>query len=191
MLAGIEGADNISDDIIVHGEDQASHDKALHAVMRRISDNGLTVNLEECKFHMKELEFFGMLLSEKGIGPTESWVEDILNAREPENISEVQSFLGLATYSSHFIPGFATITDPLRKLLLKDAKFQFGKEQKNAFTTIKNRLAHAARLAFFDKKATTKVIADASPVGLGAVLIQMQNGEPVPICYASRALTAF
>ena len=67
VLAGIEGSDNISDDIIVHGEDQASHDKALHAVMRRISDNGLTVNLEKCKFHMKELEFFGMLLSEKGI----------------------------------------------------------------------------------------------------------------------------
>ena len=190
VLAGIKGADNISDDIIVHGEDQASHDKALHAVMRRISDNGLTVNLEKCKFHMKELEFFGMLLSEKGIGPTESRVEDILNARGPENISEVRSFLGLATYASRFIPGFATITDPLRKLLLQDAKFQFGKEQKNAFTTIKNRLAHAARLAYFDKKATTKVIADASPVGLGAVLIQMQNGEPVPICYASRALTA-
>ena len=27
-------------------------------------------------------------------------------------------------------------------------------------------------------------------MGLRAVLIQMQNGEPVPICYVSRALTA-
>ena len=42
----------------------------------------------------------------------------------------------------------------------------------------------------FDKHAPTKVIADASPVGLGAVLTQVQDGNQVPICYASRSLTA-
>ena len=50
-------------------------------------------------------------------------------------------------------------------------------------------MAEAGTLAYFDKSASTKVIADASPVGLGAVLMQNQNGEWVPICYASRSLT--
>jgi hypothetical protein len=31
---------------------------------------------------------------------------------------------------------------------------------------------------------------DASPVGLGAVLTHVQHGNDVPICYASRSLTA-
>lgn len=44
-------------------------------------------------------------------------------------------------------------------------------------------------LAYFDKKAPTKVIADASPLGIGAVLIREQNGENVPICYVSRSLS--
>ena len=50
-------------------------------------------------------------------------------------------------------------------------------------------MAEAGTLAYFDKSASTKVVADASPVGLGAVLMQNQNGEWVPICYASRSLT--
>lgn len=188
-LAGIEGVENISDDLIVHGKDQAAHDVALHAVMQRLKECELTINLEKSIFNMSRLVFMGMLLSEKGIGPTEARVQAILDAREPANQSEMRSFLGLANYSSRFIPRFATITDPLRRLLHKDAEFDFGVEQKAAFSELKRRMADATTLAYFDKDAPTKVIADASPVGLGAVLVQVQKGSPVAVCYASRALT--
>ena len=50
-------------------------------------------------------------------------------------------------------------------------------------------MAEAGTLAYFDKSTSTKVIEDVSPVGLGAVLIQNQNGAWAPICYASRSLT--
>ena len=45
-------------------------------------------------------------------------------------------------------------------------------------------------LAYHDKDAKTRVVADASPVGLGAVLVQEQNGNWRPVYYASRSLTA-
>ena len=35
VLSGIEGASNVSDDIIIFGTDQAAHDKARHAVFER------------------------------------------------------------------------------------------------------------------------------------------------------------
>ena len=50
--------------------------------------------------------------------------------------------------------------------------FVFGREQCTAFSVLKRKLTNAIKLAHFDKEAPTQVIADASPVGLGAVLVQ-------------------
>ena len=190
VLAGIEGAQNISDDVIVHGADQEMHDKRLHAVLRRLRERGLTLNREKCQFNMNRLVFMGILLTEKGIGPTEERVKAIADAREPESVTELRSFLGLANYSARFIPQFATTTEPLRKLLKKEEPFNFGLEQRAAFKQVKKALAHCQKLAYFQKEATTRVIADVGPVGIGAVLVQEQKGQEVPICYASRSLTS-
>lgn len=188
-LAGIEGVENISDDVIIHARDQVTHDERLHAVMGRLREAGLTLNADKCQFNMDRLIFMGILLSEKGIGPTEERVRAVTEAREPENDTEVRSFLGLVGYSSRFIPQFATLSEPLRRLTRKDTPFVFGAEQKRAFDNLKTALAKATTLAYFDKDAPTQVIADASPVGLGAVLVQKQDGNNVPVCYVSRSLT--
>ncbi len=188
-LTGIEGVENISDDIIIHAPTQETHDQRLHAVLQRLVNCGLKLNGEKFQYNMNKLVFMGMLISEKGIGPTAERVHAVINAREPENESEVRSFLGFVGYSSRFIPQFASITEPLRRLIKKDTPFKFGPEHRQAFQALKQKLAEAGTLAYFDKKAPTKVIADASPVGIGAVLIQEQNGENVPIYYVSRSLT--
>ena len=39
----------------------------------------------------------GYLLSNQGIGPTESRVEAVVDAREPQNVQEVRIFLGLVS----------------------------------------------------------------------------------------------
>ena len=44
-------------------------------------------------------------------------------------------------------------------------------------------------LGYFDKDAKTLIITDASPVGLGAVLIQEQHGVKRIISYASKSLS--
>ena len=45
-------------------------------------------------FRMPQLTFMGYLLSRKGIGPTKSRVEAVVQAKEPTNAEEVRSFLG-------------------------------------------------------------------------------------------------
>lgn len=92
-LVGIEGVENISDDIIIHAPSQKIHDQRLHAVLQRLVSCGLTLNEEKCQYNMNKLVFMGMLLSEKGISPTAERVCAVVKAREPENASEVQSFL--------------------------------------------------------------------------------------------------
>ena len=54
---------------------------------------------------------------------------------------------------------------------------------------VKERIAKASTLAYYDVKVPTIVSADASSYGLGAVLLQEQNSTLVPIAFASRSLS--
>ena len=87
---------NISDDIIVHGRSTEEHNKRLQQVLERLKEKNQTLNTEKCKFHMTQLVFVRFVLTDKGIGPTKDKVRAIVDAREPQNASEVRSFLGLA-----------------------------------------------------------------------------------------------
>ena len=145
MLAGIEGAENILGDIVVHGPDAEIHDQRLHQIKERLQDCGLTLNAEKCLFNMDRLVFMGMLLSETGIEPTEHRVKAVLEAGEPKSATDVRSFLGLANYSSRFISHFATLSEPLRRLTRKEIPFNFGPEQKKSFESLKQKMAEAFR----------------------------------------------
>ena len=189
VLRNCEGTANIADDIIVHGKTKDEHDKRLLKVFQTLSEAGLTLNREKCTFAMSQLQFMGHLISHRGLGPTKTRVEAIQKAREPQSASEVRSFLGLVNFSARYIPNMATVSEPLRRPTRQNVKFEWKNEQKQAFQNLKNALADAQTLAFFDKDAETQVIADAGPTGLGAVLIQVQHGEHRVVCYASRSLS--
>jgi len=85
VLAGIEGAENTSDDIVVHGPDIETHKRRLCQTIERLQECGLTLNAEKCLFNMDGLVFMGMLLSEKGIGLTEDRVKAVLEVEELKN----------------------------------------------------------------------------------------------------------
>ncbi|XP_041471762.1 uncharacterized protein K02A2.6-like [Lytechinus variegatus] len=189
VIQGIPGVANISDDIIVHARSREEHDVRLRAVLAKLGEAGLTVNAQKCKFGVTELDFMGHRLTSEGLNPAKAKVEAVANAREPQNETEMRSFLGLVNYCAKLIPNFATLSDPLRKLTRKDVPFEFGPEQRKAFNALTDALVSAETLGYYDPKAQTKVIADASPVGLGAVLVQIHAEGPRIIAYASKALT--
>ena len=59
-----------------------------------------------------------------------------------------------------------------------------------SFSTHKQKLAGVSMLAYVDTDVHTRVIVDASPVGLGAVLVQEVKGQSHTVCYhASRSLS--
>ena len=119
-LAGVDCVENISDDIAVHGPDTETHNRRLHQTIERLKECGITLNAEKCLFNTDWLVFMRMLLSNKGIGPTADRVKEVLEVEEPKNALHVRSFLGLVNYSSRFIPQFATLSEPLRRLTNKE-----------------------------------------------------------------------
>lgn len=63
---------------------------------------------------VKELEFLGHRLLEKGIDADQKKIKTIREFRPPANKEEIRSFLELVTYVGKFIPDLGSITEPLR-----------------------------------------------------------------------------
>ena len=190
VVSDISGVQNIADDLIVHGKNIEEHDRNLHKVLQRLEEKNLTLNPQKFQFKMDKVVFMGLLVSKYGIGPTEEKVRAVLESSRPTTPTEVRSFLGMVGFSARFIPNFATIAEPLRGISRQGTPFVWGSEQEASFQELKQQLASAPVLAYFDKEAHTRVIADASPVGLGAVLVQEKNGVGRAVCYASRSLSS-
>ena len=118
-------------------------------------------------------------------------VEAIVDAQRPQNQSEVRSFLESAQFCAKFIPGFSTISSPLWDLTCTGKSWKWGTKEEEAFEQIKNLLTNAPVMAYFTKDAKTRLVTDASPVGLGAVLEQQQeDGLYRPVYYASHKLNS-
>lgn len=61
--------------MIVHG--QKTHDQRLPKTIEHLRQHGLTLNATKCQFNVNRLVFMGVLLSEKGIAPTEEGVKTL------------------------------------------------------------------------------------------------------------------
>ena len=149
----------------------------------------MTLNEKKCQFRLPKLTFFGHELSSNGISPCEEKVSAVQNAKCPQSTAEVRSFLGLVQYCAKFLPEFAQIAEPLRILTRKNQKFVWGDAQQRSFQKLKDMLIRAETLAYFKNDCKTRIVADAGPTGIGAVLTQLQDGMWRVISYASRSLT--
>lgn len=159
-------------------------------MLSRLKNRNVELNWGKCVFRVSQLEFLGHKISPNGISPSDTKVKAILSFREPQNEGELRSFLGLANYMNKFIPNLATIDEPLRRLLVKEVKFDWSPEQANAFNQIKKAMSNVKKLGFYRVEDRTAVISDASPVGLGALLVQFDlNGVHRVVSFASKSLT--
>lgn len=88
---------------------------------------------------------------------------------------DIRSFLGLAGYYYRFVKDFSKIVAPLTKQTQKNVKFVWLDACKESFQTIKGCLTMALMLTFSPGTGSYAVYCDASRVGLGHTLIQLER----------------
>ena len=97
-LDGLEEVLNISDDILVYGKDEEEHDDHVEEVLKRCRERNIRLGPDKCQFNCTELVYYGYVLSGDGMRPDPEKVQSLKNAEQPENKSELRSFLGMARY---------------------------------------------------------------------------------------------
>lgn len=135
------------DDLVVIGKTFEEHLELLKEVFQRLRTANLRLNIEKCHFCKKELRYLGHLINEDGIQTDPEKVRAIVEFPEPRTIKSLRSFLGVASWYRRFVNNFAKISAPLTRLLRKDAKWSWGKEQQSAFDSLKDCLTKAPALA--------------------------------------------
>ncbi|KAK3733402.1 hypothetical protein QZH41_002706 [Actinostola sp. cb2023] len=135
----------------------------------------------------KSLNVLGSFTALTGIGKSETQAEFIVidGTGEPLLGRETASELGVLKIGVNVM----SVNEDVPVMDKYKEVFK-GVEEERAFAELKTRLGQAETLAYFDIYAKTRVITDASPVGLGAILSQEHDGEYRVVSYASRSLTS-
>ena len=189
MLSGLEYAMAYLDDILIKSKNFEEHKSHVREVFKRIEKYRFKVGLEKCKFCMNKIEYLDQIINHEGRRPNPKRTEAIKNMPILDNVTKLQSFLGLANYYNLYIPNMHELRASLNKLLSKNKKWCGTKESDNAFNKIKKCLLSDLALAYYDSKKELIVASDASDYGIGAMLLhKFEDGITKPIAYASRAL---
>ena len=96
------------------------HDKRLEETLKLIEESGIKLNPGKCQFRKSTIQYFGHIISDKGIQPSKDKIEVMLELPPPSAIPELKRSLGMTQYLGKYVPNFAEVLQPMLELLKKD-----------------------------------------------------------------------
>ena len=196
----LPGVLNIADDILVFGETYEEFKGNVLKFLDCCMEKDLHLNADKFKLNCEAIPFFGHLLTKNGIKPDPKKVEAIHNWPVPQDITQLQSFLGAINYLAKFIPHLSALCAPLQDLLKSDSEYMWSANHQICFEQIKDAVCKDVTLKFYDPNLPLYIETDASQKGIGVVLLQPidknytldEHGIPtslMPVAFASKTLT--
>ena len=176
------------DDIIVCSKTVDEQLRCLDEVFKRLKAAGLKLKPQKCHLFVTRVEYLGHLIDGNGIHTDKQKVTTVQNWPQPRHRTNVRAFLGMTGYYHRFILHYAALSKPLVKLTSKNETFIWTEDCERAFNTLKEALTKSPVLAYPDFNLPFKLDTDASNVGTGAVLSQLQEGVEKPIAFFSKMM---
>ena len=192
ILYGLDYARVFIDDIVVFSKTCDEHAAHLDEVLRRLNDAKLILNVDKCQIAQREVKLLGFHIDEYGRKIDPPRLTNLADWPVPTTAKQLQSFLGFVNYLRDFVPKIATIAAPLYATSVKDdVPAQWTPECAHAFQALKDIIPQCPPLAHPDFERPFYVATDASAVGIGAVLFQLDPESDAKryIQFQARALT--
>ena len=153
----------------------------------RLVEVRLTINLTKCEFVQATVTNLGWIVGQGKVRPITEKVRAVQCYPPPTTKKELMRFLGLVGYDRGFYRNFSEVVAPLTDLLKTRVTFVWSFSCQQAFERVKSLLCEAPVLTAprFDRPFALQV--DASHVGVGAVLLQMDDlGLEKPMSFFSK-----
>jgi hypothetical protein len=120
------------EDTIIFHSSFSEHISFLRKTFEKMRKAKLSMNPNKSSFGGNSLAFLGFLFMPDGMNVDPKRFEKIRNLKAATNVKQIKMFLGFFQYFRRILRGFSIISHPLRKLLQKDAPFEWGPDQDKA-----------------------------------------------------------
>ena len=150
-----------ADDVIISAKDEAEHDAIISRVIERARQQNVKFNANKIQYKVNTVTYMGHIVSAGGMRPDPRKVEAIINMPRPSDRQGFLRLLGMNKYFAQYIPNVSSITAPLRSLLKHDVEWSWQPEHDVAMQLVRETLARATVLTFYDVRKPATIQADA------------------------------
>jgi hypothetical protein len=98
----------------------------IFRVLHTLRQHKLYTNLEKCSFGMDKVHYLGYIIDQHGAHVDPAKIQVIRDYPAPTTLTELQSFLGLATFYRRFVLGFSHIAWALSQITRSGGKEKFA-----------------------------------------------------------------
>ncbi|GJP52888.1 hypothetical protein CLOM_g11971, partial [Closterium sp. NIES-68] len=170
------------DDILIYLRDMQQHVQHLRRVFDILRRERFYVKLSKSEFALEKVQFLGHMVSAQGFHVDPKKIEAIRTWKIPENVKELQLFLGFANYYNRFVSQYVKIATPLTNLLKKNMPYKWEPKHQDTVEQLKHALTSAPVLILPDPKRNYVIKADAScrrdePTSQGTLHTRQQNAH--------------
>ena len=130
---GCKGVSIYLYDTLVTGSPVEDHLANLDKVISITAIAGLKLNKAKSEFLLPKVVYLGQMIDGNGLHPTKEKVRAIQEAPQPQNVTELRSFLDIIKYYDKFLPDLTTTLVPLYHLLKRGARWQKGQSTSKYF----------------------------------------------------------
>ncbi len=177
------------DDVIIFSDSMEDHSYHLRLFFQKIKEFNFRINPKKIQLCQTKIKILGHIVEYGSCRPDPEKIQGIQNFPIPEKVQQLQSFLGSVNYYRRFIKHLAQLVKPLYAMTsVKSPKtLVWNAEALDAFTRCKKAMTELV-IHMPDLNGKFLIQTDASGLGLGAVLVQIVDGERKPCSFISRNL---
>ena len=145
------------DDIIIFSSDPTKHDDEVREVLRRLREADLFLKPEKRQFRTTSVDYLGLKITPDHVGMDPVKVSGVTDWPTPQNVRNINQFLGFCNFYRRFIESYAKLSAPLERLKRKDVLWRWGVEEQQAFDGLKHAFVDAPVLVMPDMEAAFRV----------------------------------